>query len=207
MLCFPNLESVPSCSAVFIAKAYSDKESYMPDDIAKAIVEAPGFSNMTEEMLRKNTKYAQVAGDILKNLYYLDDEGEKNASLYNARQEVKASYDGAEKENRQENFGWSNKKLKEAWRNYKPISPLWAATRSMSREWGGRTESLEFFKTFFSISEAFADFGENLLLHNKAKQRREPLFKKGEVWRVPKEIKQLLPKGKAIPFKGKLVTP
>lgn len=164
------------------------------DNIVKQLIDAPNYEDLIEQ-ISFNASNGAVAGDILRQLFILKNEGKNNPSLYNAYRDLKCRYDEYEDENRQRCLGWSEKKMKKSWQSYKQIAPLWAAFHSIPEQFyetRDLIETEEYVIRFFFLAEKLSDFGENLLLHNKSKKIREPLFEKDEVYRAPSLVKSIL---------------
>jgi len=189
MHCYPDRVKAENFFNIVSAVSYFQSGVNIPGQIALGLVNAPSLDELPDR-LTKNSQYAVIAGDILKYLYLLHEEGEK-PSLYKAYFEVKSSYDGAREENKARGVGWSDRVLKHAWATYKPVAPLWAAFRTFSDSPLDGNMSL-----FLTRVNCFADFGENTQLYNKATKCMQPIFQKDEVFRPPSFLNKYLPKEK-----------
>ncbi|MGD9825170.1 hypothetical protein [Desulfobacter sp.] len=219
MYCYPDLDLLEKFSALFLAGTYKKVSLKYPDKIADILMEngfngGPGHDEMMGKVIPNRTRKAAIAGDILKYLYILDYDGKESPSLYKARQKVNFSYKRASDENKARGVGWSEKFLKDAWREYKAIAPLWAALRCLpegvspfhnlliSCSPGKDIHDYTYFmRLFLGMAESFSNFGEKLMLHNKTTNKKEPLFQPDEVWRVPERFKDKLSIGRLHPPK------
>jgi hypothetical protein len=224
MYCYPDVDLLEKFSALFLASTYKNVSLKYPDEIAGILMEngfngGPGYDEMMGEIIPNRVRKAAIAGEILKYLYVLDYDKKETPSLYKARQKVNFSYNRAADENKARGVGWSEKFLKDAWREYKPIAPLWAALRCLPEKVSpfhnllifsspGKVtpeaplqDSVFFMRRFLGMAESFSNFGEKLMLHNKATKKHESLFQPDEVWRVPERFRYKLPIGKLHPPK------
>ncbi len=218
MYCRPYVDLLEKFNALFFANVYKTASLKYPEGITNILIEngfkgSPGYDEMMTEIIPKKAQKAAIAGDILKYLYILDYDNKENPSLYKARQKVIFSYKRAVKENKARGVGFSEKFLKDAWRENKSIAPLWAAARCLPDKitpFHGLIllpprkvtpkesfqDSAFFMRIFLGMTESFSNFGEKLMLYNKATKKQEPLFQPGEVWRVPERLRDKLPIGK-----------
>jgi len=190
--CYPDINFINEFNSSFLAKIIKNNGLEIPSEIAGYLVDAPSHSDIIAKTMDR-ADHAVAAGDILWYLHELKYQGKKNPSLHNAYRELAFSYKKAKKNTQKRNIGCSLTYLKGAWSKYKLISPLWAASRLMEKKgYSQLAWTKNYMVCFFALSEYLADFGENLLSDNRGKQQKEPFFKTGEVWRIPKNLRHVI---------------
>lgn len=159
-------------------------------ELTEELISTPSYDSLVKKINPLAQKGA-IAGDLLKELHLIYCIGE-NPSLYKARQALIEDYKKIKTKLQEYMIGYSEKLLKEIWKNFKPVSPLWAAARSTTSDWRTFWNSKEEILLFFIRAVNFADFGEKTYLHDKSQKKELPIFKENEVFYPPQDLKKYI---------------
>ena len=164
------------------------QEMHDPIDInfVKTLILPPPMDiNALTDSLIESQKEGSIAGEIIHNIFCMDQINISQPSYYKARAFIQ--YD-IEKQN--VNISHSDSTIDRCWSKYKNVSHLWAAMQYLETDKyrGGPPPITELIDErnvvmLLSVAERFRIFGEKYVTHNTNMNSLRTLFAKGEAWR------------------------
>lgn len=187
-----------------MAEENCESEIEVPVSVLRVLLNAPSQDEIVERATDAVKKGA-VAGDLLLFVAEMYLTGYERPSIrkaiYMAETYFSNASDGCGKR-----FSAKRSFIYECWKEYKPVSHLWAAFRASFFSHGvhGLPNLYETLlggdlRKFLAFAEAFRIFGENYIQPDT--KPREPVLRHQETWKVPEgfllpEVRLWLEEGK-----------
>lgn len=156
-------------------------------EIIERLMKAPSIMELRDKKIEA-LKKGVLAGDMLASIYLMHRFKMPEPSL-NKAIHISRKFNTRNLYGNSIQIPRSIRKIKEAFKEYKPVAHLWAALR-LNQNYPYANEGELFFEklTFFlEVSEGFLEFGTTFIPHRARPQ--EPILPNEDMWQLPEDIR------------------